>query len=137
MGISHYLKEIGRGARGAKALDRAQAADDFDAQRRYARQDAELATLQADALLAQQREEALDQQRRLWIFLVALGVFAFLAVLGGWWLQQHANARLRIAVRAARASRFSPFIAPSSTVSAPEFRSGRKSAFQRRVARFG
>ena len=29
MGISHYLKEIGRGARGAKALDRAQAADLF------------------------------------------------------------------------------------------------------------
>lgn len=29
MGISHYIKEIGRGARGAKALDRAQAADLF------------------------------------------------------------------------------------------------------------
>ncbi|KQR50591.1 DNA-binding protein YbiB [Acidovorax sp. Leaf160] len=29
MGISHYLKEIGRGARGAKALDRAQATDLF------------------------------------------------------------------------------------------------------------
>ena len=29
MGISHYVKEIGRGARGAKALDRAQAADLF------------------------------------------------------------------------------------------------------------
>ncbi|QIL81021.1 DNA-binding protein YbiB [Diaphorobacter sp. HDW4A] len=29
MGISHYLKEIGRGARGAKAIDRAQAADLF------------------------------------------------------------------------------------------------------------
>ncbi len=29
MGISHYLKEIGRGARGARALDRAQAADLF------------------------------------------------------------------------------------------------------------
>lgn len=27
MGISHYIKEIGRGTRGAKALDRAQAAD--------------------------------------------------------------------------------------------------------------
>ncbi|MBP8780629.1 MAG: DNA-binding protein YbiB [Alicycliphilus sp.] len=27
MGIGHYIKEIGRGARGAKALDRAQAAD--------------------------------------------------------------------------------------------------------------
>ncbi len=27
MGISHYIKEIGRGARGAKALDREQAAD--------------------------------------------------------------------------------------------------------------
>lgn len=29
MGISHYIKEIGRGARGAKALSRAQAADLF------------------------------------------------------------------------------------------------------------
>ena len=29
MAISHYIKEIGRGARGAKALDRAQAADLF------------------------------------------------------------------------------------------------------------
>ena len=29
MGISHYIKEIGRGARGAKALDRTQAADLF------------------------------------------------------------------------------------------------------------
>ncbi|WP_313073842.1 DNA-binding protein YbiB [Melaminivora sp.] len=29
MGISHYLKDIGRGARGAQALDRAQAADLF------------------------------------------------------------------------------------------------------------
>ncbi|RYF66742.1 MAG: DNA-binding protein YbiB, partial [Comamonadaceae bacterium] len=29
MGISQYLKEIGRGARGAKPLDRAQAADLF------------------------------------------------------------------------------------------------------------
>lgn len=29
MGISHYIKEIGRGARGAKPLDRAQAADLF------------------------------------------------------------------------------------------------------------
>ncbi|MBS0292783.1 MAG: DNA-binding protein YbiB [Proteobacteria bacterium] len=29
MGISHYIKEIGRGARGAKALERAQAADLF------------------------------------------------------------------------------------------------------------
>ena len=29
MGISHYIKEIGRGARGAKALDRAKAADLF------------------------------------------------------------------------------------------------------------
>ncbi|QIL72438.1 DNA-binding protein YbiB [Diaphorobacter sp. HDW4B] len=29
MAISHYLKEIGRGARGAKAVDRAQAADLF------------------------------------------------------------------------------------------------------------
>ncbi len=29
MGISHYIKEIGRGARGAKAIDRAQAADLF------------------------------------------------------------------------------------------------------------
>ncbi|MBF5006156.1 DNA-binding protein YbiB [Diaphorobacter caeni] len=29
MGISHYLKEIGRGARGAKAIDRTQAADLF------------------------------------------------------------------------------------------------------------
>lgn len=29
MGISHYLKEIGRGARGARPLDRAQAADLF------------------------------------------------------------------------------------------------------------
>ena len=29
MGISHYIKEIGRGARGAKALNRAQAADLF------------------------------------------------------------------------------------------------------------
>jgi len=29
MGISHYIKEIGRGTRGARALDRAQAADLF------------------------------------------------------------------------------------------------------------
>lgn len=29
MGISHYIKEIGRGARGAKSLDRAQATDLF------------------------------------------------------------------------------------------------------------
>ncbi|KAF1048802.1 DNA-binding protein YbiB [Xylophilus sp.] len=29
MGISHYIKEIGRGARGAKAIDREQAADLF------------------------------------------------------------------------------------------------------------
>lgn len=29
MGISHYLKDLGRGARGARALDRAQAADLF------------------------------------------------------------------------------------------------------------
>ncbi|QNP49450.1 DNA-binding protein YbiB [Diaphorobacter aerolatus] len=29
MGISHYLKEIGRGARGAKAMDRAEATDLF------------------------------------------------------------------------------------------------------------
>lgn len=29
MGISHYIKDIGRGARGAKALERAQAADLF------------------------------------------------------------------------------------------------------------
>ena len=29
MGISHYIKEIGRGARGARPLDRAQACDLF------------------------------------------------------------------------------------------------------------
>ncbi|MND65005.1 hypothetical protein D3C80_563620 [compost metagenome] len=39
--------------------------------------------------------------------------------------------------RAAYASRFNPFVSPFVTVSAPEFRSGRKPAFRRIVTRFG
>jgi diguanylate cyclase (GGDEF)-like protein/PAS domain S-box-containing protein len=89
---------------GIDSADRAQASDDFDARLKYAEQEKAVLRLEAEALLAAERERALAAQNRLTLLVVALS-FVTLVVLGAFFAQQRrSNRRLRETLSALRES---------------------------------
>jgi diguanylate cyclase (GGDEF)-like protein/PAS domain S-box-containing protein len=75
--------------------ERAQAADDFDARLKYAERENEVLRLQAETMLAREREQALAESNRLSRTLMALGILT-LAVLAVFFVvQRRSHRRLR------------------------------------------
>ena len=85
-------------------VDRAQAADDFDARLKYAQQETEVLRLESEAALAQERERSLAATNRFNRILMLLGGLVFALLFGFFLLQRRANTRLRAALRAQRES---------------------------------
>jgi diguanylate cyclase (GGDEF)-like protein/PAS domain S-box-containing protein len=84
--------------------DRAQAADDFDARLKYVQQEGEVARLETEALLAQERERSLAAANRFTLFLNGLALVVLLMLGGFYLLQRRSNRRLRQALLAQRQS---------------------------------
>jgi diguanylate cyclase (GGDEF)-like protein/PAS domain S-box-containing protein len=84
--------------------ERAQASDDFEAKLKYAAQELDVVRLEAEAMLAQEREQALARTQRLTLALGALGVLVLVVLAVFFQLQRRSNRRLQQALEQQQAS---------------------------------